>query len=486
MNQYAVYFVTNWTNEVLYTGFTNNLARRTLEHKFKTVKGFTYKYNVKKLVYYELYGSVEEAIQREKQIKRWNRAKKDFLVNRMNPEWKDLFEDGNASDPSTAPVVANATTGFARDDSFFNRFEKKLEELKNKNRLRTLSLPGGIDLTSNDYLGFRNHPVLRQAAIEALEGDMDLGAGGSRLLRGNTQAHRDLEEFAAPYFGCEKALYFSSGFAANQAIFATLPERHDVIIFDEFVHASMREAIQNSHAKSIKIPHNDLNAFEDALKRARDDAEMIWIAVESVYSMDGDLAPLEELYALARKYDAVLVVDEAHGTGVFGESGKGLSEGFSYENLITLHTCGKALGVAGGLVCGPAAIIDTLINRARGFIYSTAPMPLQAYLVHKALELAQAEPGRRQRLFELRDHANQLLGTESPSQIIPVIIGTDAQALSVAAALQKAGFDVRAIRPPTVPEGTARLRVSLNCNLTEKILDDFAAVLVPLLRKEAA
>jgi 8-amino-7-oxononanoate synthase len=366
-----------------------------------------------------------------------------------------------------------------------NRFRKKLQQLEGQNRLRSLNLPGGIDLTSNDYLGLKAHPALRKAAIKALEDGMDLGAGGSRLLRGHTEAHKNLEEFAAEYFQAEAALYFSTGFQANQALFTALPDRHDAIIFDEYIHASAREAIQNSNAAKIKVPHNDLNAFEDALKKAS--AETIWIAVESVYSMDGDFAPLDELHALAEKYNAMLVIDEAHGTGVFGANGKGLSEGLHTPNVITLHTCGKALGVAGGLVCGAEDIIDTLINHARGFVYSTAPMPLQAYLVHKALELSRDEPWRREKLHVLIKAARNILPpSNSQSQIIPVILGEDEAALIVAQDLQGQGYDVRAIRPPSVPEGTARLRISLSCNLDEKTLKKFAGALSPHLQKRAA
>jgi 8-amino-7-oxononanoate synthase len=366
-----------------------------------------------------------------------------------------------------------------------NRFRKKLKQLEDQHRLRFLKLPNGIDLTSNDYLGFRDHPALRKAAIEALESGIDLGAGGSRLLRGQTEAHKNLEEFAARYFGYDKALYFSTGFQANQAIFTTLPDRHDLIIFDEYVHASVREAIQNSHAKQVKVPHNDLNAYEDALKAAQGKYETVWIAVESVYSMDGDLAPLDELFALSEKHGAMLVIDEAHGTGVFGKTGKGVSEDIHSPNVITLHTCGKALGVAGGLVCGAREIIDYLVNRSKGFIYSTAPIPLQAVLVHKALELSRDEPWRREKLHSLIGAAKRLLPVEkSASQIIPIIIGSDVQAVHVASEMQKCGFDVRAIRPPTVPEGTARLRISLNCNLDEKTLKNFAGALAPFLQRQ--
>jgi 8-amino-7-oxononanoate synthase len=371
-----------------------------------------------------------------------------------------------------------------------NRFAKKLETLQSHNRLRKLSLPGGIDFSSNDYLGFRAHPALRETAIEALQNGLDLGAGGSRLLRGHTAQHADLETYAAQYFAAEKSLYFSCGYQANAAIFQALPGRHDTIIFDEFVHASARESIQNSPAKHIRVRHSDLQGFEEALKAAhskRKPEEMIWLAAESVYSMDGDIAPVQALLELAEQFNAMLILDEAHGTGVMGPRGKGVAESMNHQHLITLHTCGKALGVAGGLVCGPAVMIDTLINTARAFIYSTAPMPLQALLTHKALELLASEDGqmRLQKLKSLSTKGQQLFGGPG-TPIVPIILGSDSRAVEMARALQQAGYDVRAIRPPTVPEGTARLRLTLGVHQDENMLQTLAKILSPLLQQEAA
>jgi 8-amino-7-oxononanoate synthase len=367
------------------------------------------------------------------------------------------------------------------------RFAKNLRLLEAESRHRSLRLPAGIDFSSNDYLGFSTHPALRQTALEWLEQGGIIGSGGSRLLRGNHPAHEGLEHFAAAFFGAEKALYFATGFQANQAIFTTLPGRHDVVVYDSFIHASVREGVQNGQASAIKFRHNDLDECEAALRRAREKAEHIWLAVESVYSMDGDMARLRELHGLCQRYDAFLIVDEAHATGIFGATGRGLTEGFPQERLITLHTGGKALGVAGGLVCGSADIIDYLVNKARGFIYSTAPLPLQAALLHRALKLVDEEPERRARLLSLRDHANKVLPVQaSPTQIIPFITGTDQSAVEASAALQEAGFDIRAIRPPTVPEGTARLRLSLNTAHDEKILDALAVQLHRLVKRAAA
>jgi len=357
----------------------------------------------------------------------------------------------------------------------------ELERLKRLHRLRSLTLPAGIDFTSNDYLGLSRHPALREAITNALDEDGIAGAGGSRLLRGHHRGHAELEQFAAVFFGTEKTLYFGSGFIANFALFTTLAGRHDAVIFDERIHASVKEGVHASAAARYRARHNDIDSFETEIKRALNNgASRIFVAVESVYSMDGDLAPLEALAELAKRFDAVLVVDEAHATGVFGSRGRGLGEGLQNPGLIALHTCGKALGVSGALVCASAATIDLLINKARPFIYSTAPPPLLARAVKRALELVDEEPWRRERVLKLSPLAHRELNgatTFAGSQIIPVIIGADEAALAVAGNLQKAGFDVRAIRPPTVPEGTARLRIAINALHTEDEIRALATAL---------
>lgn len=367
-----------------------------------------------------------------------------------------------------------------------HKFQQKFRDFKERNRYRSLNLPGGVDLTSNDYLGMASHPALRKAAIEALDAGLEIGAAGSRLLRGHTQSHADLEDFAARHFGAGATLYFSTGFQANYALFSTLPSRHDVIIYDSLIHASARDGIQSSAARGVKFAHNDLNALEETLKRYRDKAEDLWIAVESLYSMDGDIAPLAEIYALAERYGAWLIVDEAHTTGIYGDQGKGLISDFCNgvmpDNVIALHTCGKAVGVAGGLVCASMDVIDMLVNTARPFIYSTAPMPLQALLVRKSLEILASGEGdkRREKLFALCTEAKSLFGGHG-TQIVPVILGDDARAVAVAARLQAAGYDIRAIRPPSVPENTARLRLSLGSALDAAVLQGVADMLQDVL-----
>jgi 8-amino-7-oxononanoate synthase len=368
-------------------------------------------------------------------------------------------------------------------------FDPELSRLKALGRYRSLKLPAGIDLSSNDYLGLSEHPALRQAAIEALQGGIEIGASASRLLRGHRRAHAELEAFAADYFDSPRTLFFANGYQANFALVTALVKRNDTILFDALCHASMRDGIYAVRGAAVKIPHNDLDAFENALRAPRAAGTTVWILVESVYSMDGDMAPVRELLELAEKYDAMLIVDEAHGTGVCGASGRGATEGlsdlgFGHDRLIVLHTCGKALGVAGALVCASVPVVDYLINTARPFVYSTAPMPLQAVLVQRALELVQEEPERRKELAALKAHAAGCLqGVSVLSQIVPIIVGGDDEAVALAGALQAEGFDIRAIRPPTVAEGTARLRLSLRVGVTIEQLNAFAEALARLRRQ---
>ncbi len=361
-----------------------------------------------------------------------------------------------------------------------NIFLDALSQLKEQSRYRSLNLPNGVDLTSNDYLGMASHPDLRAAAINSLEDGIDIGAAGSRLLRGHTSYHAGLEDFALTYFNAPKTLFMANGFIANYALFTTLPSRHDIVLYDALIHASVREGARASDAKSFKFPHNDIDALERLLNKHKD--KHIWIATESIYSMDGDSAPIADIYNLIKRYSATLIIDETHATGIYGENGKGLAydivQKHGYDNIITLHTCGKAIGVAGGLICSTVDIIDYMINKSRPFIYSTAPMPLQALLVQKSLEILESDEGqkRRDRLLSLCRQAQELFGGAG-SQIVPIILGEDKKAVKVATMMQEAGYDIRAIRPPTVPSGTARLRLSLSSNLDNNILQDFADIL---------
>jgi len=349
-----------------------------------------------------------------------------------------------------------------------------LHRLEQAARRRRLIGREGADFSSNDYLGLAGSPELEEAAQAALGRGVPVGSGGSRLLRGNHPEHEALEGEAATFFGAERALWFSSGFSANSALFSTLPQRGDLIIYDELIHASAHEGMRLGRAECIAVRHNDATAFELAARnwRGKGATGRIWIAVESLYSMDGDCAPLGDLAAIADRHDAVLLIDEAHATGVFGPEGRGLAAHLDgRDNVITLRTCGKALGTEGALVCAPAVVADFLVNRGRGFIFSTAPSPLMAACTRAALSLLRSQPERREALWNRVRIAGDVLGAAgvsiSGSQIMPLIVGGDADAMTLAAAVQQAGFDVRGIRPPTVPQGTARLRIAITLNATE-------------------
>jgi 8-amino-7-oxononanoate synthase len=350
-------------------------------------------------------------------------------------------------------------------------FRSQLAALERRGRLRRLAPRAGRDFASNDYLGLSGDPLIAQAVADAVARGVPLGSGGSRLLRGNAPEHEGLEAKAADFFRTQASLFVANGYVGNLALFSALPQRGDLIVADELVHASAHDGIRMSKATAVFARHNDVQSVADLIAafRAEGGKGRIWITVETLYSMDGDMASLADLAKLAAAHDAMLLLDEAHGTGVFGPGGRGLSAGLDgLHNVITLHTCGKAMGAEGALICGPRVHIDYLVNRARPFIFSTAPSPLMAIAVSAALDRIEGASDLRERLKTLRQDAAEAicapLGLPAPrSQIVPVILGEDSRAMA-AAALQQAGFDVRGIRPPTVPPGTSRLRISLTLN----------------------
>ena len=354
-------------------------------------------------------------------------------------------------------------------------YQAELHGLAAQSRLRTLDARSGLDFTSNDYLGLAASKRLAGAITAAIARGTPIGAGGSRLLRGNAPEHEELEAAAAAFFHAERTLFFGGGYVANFAVFSTLPQRDDLIILDELIHASAREGARAGRAATIEARHNDTNAVEAAIRnwRAHGGRGRIWIAVESLYSMDGDRAPLDDLMILADRFEAFLVVDEAHATGVFGPDGRGLSASFEgRSNVIVLHTCGKALGGAGALVSVPRVLSEFLVNRCRPFIFSTAPSPLMAVAALEALAILQTEPERRADLARLVAYAGGELQSRcgfsiSGSQILPIIIGDDRRTMQMALRLRERGFDVRGVRPPSVPQGTARLRISITLNINE-------------------
>jgi 8-amino-7-oxononanoate synthase len=359
------------------------------------------------------------------------------------------------------------------------RFAGLLDDLRQRAVYRSLRSTAGADFTSNDYLALADCARMRRTLIEALQRGVPSGSGGSRLLRGNHPEHERLEEDAARFFGTERALLFGSGYAANTALLSTLPQRGDLVVYDQYVHASSHDGMKLGRASAVSFAHNDVGSAGDAIQawRQAGGTGTPWIVVESLYSMEGDRAPLTELKVLAGRSGAFLLIDEAHATGVFGPDGRGLAaELEGSEHVLVLHTGGKALGVSGAIVTGSSILCDFLINRARPFIFATAPPPLVATALGESLRILREEPERRTRLAALAAYARQAigerLGRSTPhSQILPIIVGESEPTLRIAEKLQSMGFDVRAIRPPTVPSGTARLRISLPLHTDERSID---------------
>src|SRR5258708_308456 len=355
------------------------------------------------------------------------------------------------------------------------RYVTALDALKDDERLRDLKPRAGIDFVSNDYLGLASAPRMKQAVSAALEAGTPIGAGGSRLLRGNCEEHQSLEAEAAKFFGAETALFFGTGYVANFAVLTTLPQRGDLLVRDSLGHASVHEGAGAGRADVRESRHNESQSVEDTIRdwRVQGGTGRVWIVAESLYSMDGDFAPLEQLVAIADRHDAFLMVDEAHATGVYGKQGRGLTALYEgHENLVVVHTCGKALGAAGALVTATRVLRDFMVNRCRPFIFSTAPSPLMAVAVREALLILQQEPERQQRLTNLMAFTHRQIGARggwrsSGSQIVPYIVGDNARAMTLASALQARGFDIRGIRPPTVPAGAAPVRISPALNVGE-------------------
>jgi 8-amino-7-oxononanoate synthase len=309
------------------------------------------------------------------------------------------------------------------------------------------------------------------------------------LLRGHRDSFSRIERRFAGFKGTEAALYFGSGYAANLAVLSTFLEAGDYALSDSLNHASLIDGMRLGKAARIVFPHGDVRALSGALDSIGPGAR--FVVTESIFSMDGDFAPLREYAALTTASGASLIVDEAHAAGIYGERGSGWIESAGVSNAVflSINPMGKAFGVAGAFVCGSASAIEYMIQRARPFVFSTAPPPAVAAALDAALDLVEQEPQRRQQVLALTRFLRGLLadaGLEVPregSQIIPIVVGDNTRAVNAAATLQRAGFDVRAIRPPTVPQGTARLRISVNTSLDETILRKFVGLLVDALER---
>lgn len=337
-----------------------------------------------------------------------------------------------------------------------------------------------IDFSSNDYLGLSGHPKLVAASKEALD-KYGTSGSASRLLSGDSDLYHKLEEKIAQLKNKEAALVFNSGFQANLGIISALFGKGDCIFSDRLNHASIIDGIMLSGARIFRFKHNDVEHLEQLLKEERNKFKNALIVTETIFSMDGDWAPLKELVALKEKYNCQIFVDEAHATGIFGKKGSGLveEEGLSGKIDFIMGTFGKALGGFGAYLAASKEIIDYLINTCRSFIYSTSLPPAIIASNIAALELLKEEPWRREKLLESSDYfraelANKGFEVKGSSQIIPVITGDNFKTIELARKLQDKGYWVLPVRPPTVPRGQARLRFSLSVNHDKGVLDKLA------------
>ena len=366
------------------------------------------------------------------------------------------------------------------------RILAELSELETRAELRHLETVRGIDLSSNDYLGLATDPRMKLALLEGVASAPRFASTGSRLLSGQDEVWTVLEHEFARWVGAEASLYFTSGYAANLGVLTSLLRPEDVVFSDSSNHASLIDGIRLAKCRRVIFPHLDLNYLEDELRRNAAGSGARVIVVESIFSMEGDRAPLTELADLAERYAAGLIVDEAHAVGVRGPRGSGCvaEAGLTARVLATVCTCGKALAAAGAFVCGSESLRRFLVNRARTFIFNTALPPYFASQVAAGMNFAQESECERSHLVRLSAYLRHKLQENGfdtgagDSQIVPVILGSNDAAVNFAECLKARGFGVRAIRPPTVPPGTARLRLSLTANLSTDILAELVAAMI--------
>lgn len=363
--------------------------------------------------------------------------------------------------------------------------ELRLADLERQHGLRALGRHAGVDFSSNDYLGLAADPRLRQALLQGVEECKQAGSTGSRLLSGDHPMWSELEAEFAQFAGTEAALFFNSGYAANTGLLSALPGPEDVVFSDALNHASIIDGLRLSRARKIVYPHRDLSFLEEGLARHAGASGARIIVTESIFSMDGDRAPLPEIFSLAERYGAEVIVDEAHATGTCGPQGRGLlaEAGLEQRALAIVHTCGKALASMGAFVCGGAVLKQFLINHARSFIFSTAMPAYVAFQIRAALRLAMGMETERKYLAEIAEELRSRLRAAgfhsgpSSSHIVPVIIGGNEESLRLAGVLQQLGLGVRAVRAPSVPVGTERLRLSLTTRITRNDIESLTAAL---------
>ena len=334
-----------------------------------------------------------------------------------------------------------------------------------------------IMLGSNNYLGLTNHPEVKQAAAEALE-SYGTGTAGSRFLNGTLDIHVELEEKLAQFMGSEAALTFSTGFAVNLGVISSLIGRKDVVILDNLDHACILDGARLSFGRVLKYPHNDMDSLEERLRSVEDQRSKM-IVVDGVFSMEGDLADLPRIVELKNKFNARLMVDDAHGVGVMGEHGRGTMEHFGLENEadLVMGTFSKSLAAVGGFVVGDSKVIDYIKHNARSLMFSAAPPPASVASVIKAIEIIEREPERRQRLWDHTDYMKHEFSTmgydtgDSASPVIPLVVGEDMTAFKMTFRLQEEGVFANPVVSPAVPEGRALMRTSYMATHTRDQLD---------------
>ncbi|OEK03467.1 8-amino-7-oxononanoate synthase [Roseivirga sp. 4D4] len=355
-----------------------------------------------------------------------------------------------------------------------SKLEDLLTKRKEQGSFRNLgTIPyDKVDFSSNDYLGLARSKDLKSIIVEQYNQSNHLnGSTGSRLLTGNKEVTEECERDLAKLFGVEQTTLFNSGYMANLALFSTLPQRGDTIVYDEYSHACIKDGCRLSLASRRSFKHNDLLDLEKKLKVAEGE---VYVACESVYSMDGDQAPLEALAKLANTYGAKLIVDEAHSTGVFGVNGSGLVAELGLQNSVfaVIYTFGKAVGIHGACIAGDSSLKEFITNFSRPFIYTTAPSPFEIISIQSAFKYLRNHPSLSLNLHsKIEDFNRQLPQFASPSAIKSVIIGGNKKTKSIASQLQGKGFDIRPILSPTVKEGSERLRVCLHTFNTEEEID---------------
>lgn len=365
-----------------------------------------------------------------------------------------------------------------------NDLERTLRVIQSRNGagVETTSGPA-VDFSSNDYLGLASDPRLA-AAIARAAASSGSGAAASRLIAGNTAEHEALDADIAAFLGAASALSFSTGYAANTGAIPALVGRGDAIFADELNHASLIDGCRLSRATVFVYPHADMQSLAGLLEENRGQYRRAMVVTDGMFSMDGDLAPLADIVALSRQHDAWSYVDDAHAIGVLGDRGRGTAEllGVLEEVDVLAGTLGKAFGAAGAFVAGSAELRSFLVNRARSFVFSTGPMPSQAAAGHEALRIVVDEPERRHAVAAnaarlrrgLLERGVDVLG-EPDAHIVPVVIGDAARTMAAGASLAERGFLVGAVRPPTVPPGTSRLRLTVSAAHTHEQIDRLAA-----------